>query len=191
MNNLKISQNNLLEIKNFLKNDRILILPTDTVLGLACNAFSSCAIQNLFNLKKRDQNKSFSIFCQKERIKEYAEIKFDWQAKLIEEFIPGEITFLFKAKDQKFLDFGVSKNEKIGIRLPKLEFWIRLFEILNFPLAVTSVNFSGEKPALNFDQINKEILENENVINYFEKKDIIFSSGIPKKLPLFLSEFVS
>ena len=95
------------------------------------------------------------------------------------------MTFVLKAKNQKLINFGVTKNKKIGIRIPNSLFWNDLLDSLNFPLVATSVNFSGEKPALKFSDINSEILENPNISpkNYFlNQEDIIFSSNLPSSV---------
>ena len=41
------------EIKAILDNDGLIIIPTDTVYGIACNAFSDYAIEKLFQVKKK------------------------------------------------------------------------------------------------------------------------------------------
>jgi L-threonylcarbamoyladenylate synthase len=160
---------NILEIKNFFEQNKILILPTDTVFGLFCSAYSALAVKNLFELKKRDRQKSFSIFCSKAKIHEFAHVEYDWQQKIIDQFFPGPITLILKLKNQKLIDSGVSKNGKIGIRIPSGDFWEDILGILNFPLVATSVNFSGKKPACFFEEIHEQILLNQNIIskNYF------------------------
>ena len=71
----------------------------------------------------------------------------------------------------------ISSNEKIGIRVPNLSSLLDLLENLEFPIAATSVNISGEKPALSFEEISNEILKNSNVISkeYEEFKNFNFS----------------
>jgi L-threonylcarbamoyladenylate synthase len=174
---------NFFEIKDLLKKDYILILPTDTVFAFICNAHSKKAIDNLFDLKKRERQKSFAIFCSKSKIQDYAYIDFEWQKQIIEKFVPGDVTLLLKCKDQRLKDFGVTQNQKIGIRIPKLQFWIDLLDFIDFPLVATSVNFSGEKSALSFASIDIEILKNPCMIskNYFSE-NMIFSSNIPSAI---------
>ena len=177
------SKENLFEIKKFLSKDHLMIFPTETIFAIACNAHSKIAVENLYNAKKREKIKSLSIFCPKIDIEKYAHIEFDWQKKIIEKFMPGEVTFLFKIKDLKLKNSCISSNEKIGIRVPNLFFLLDLLENLEFPIAATSVNISGEKPALSFEEISSEILKNSNVISkeYEEFKNFHFS-GIPSSI---------
>jgi L-threonylcarbamoyladenylate synthase len=182
--NEDFEKDNLLEVKSFLEDGKIIILQTDTILGLACLASSKNNIDKLFEIKKRDQKKSFSIFCKKNDIEKYANIETEWQKKLIQNFIPGKITFILKSKNKIFEEYGISKNNKIGIRIPNIEFWIKILNNLNYPLVVTSVNISSESPALNFKEINHKIFEHEDVIKKeykFIENNFMFSN-IPSSI---------
>lgn len=176
--------NNLIEIKNHLENNKILILKTDTIIGLACNALSIDAINNLYKIKKREKTKSFSIFCKKSDIGLYGKINYTWQRKIIDHFIPGKITLLLDCKYDKFIQNNVTNNKKIGIRIPNMISWINLLEVCDFPLCVTSANMSNSKSALSFSEINKEILSDPNIINkdYFQDSENSKHSNIASSI---------
>ena len=64
----EINYNELQEVVKILKQDGIVIFPTETVFGIACNAFSTKAVQKLYEAKKRPVNKPFSIFVSNKNI---------------------------------------------------------------------------------------------------------------------------
>ena len=66
----ELNQKSLEEIMSTLKNKGIIIFPTDTVYGIGCDCFQEEAIQKIFNLKKRGNNKPLCVLTNsKEKIK--------------------------------------------------------------------------------------------------------------------------
>ena len=56
-----VDESELNKIKEILDNDGVIIFPTDTVYGIACNCFSEKAIKKVFDIKKRPENKPINV----------------------------------------------------------------------------------------------------------------------------------
>ena len=121
----------------YLSKGKIIAVPTDTVYGFAVDGTNEKALAKLKKLKEREE-KPFAFFISKNHIEDYA---YMTKRKIIECFVPGPITVILKRKMEKFLPF---ETKKLGIRIPQVDFIIKLLSKYDNPLAVTSANRSGE-----------------------------------------------
>lgn len=145
---------NIYEIKKILEKGGVGIIPTDTVYGLCANALNRDAIKRIYKIKKRDLDKPLVLFVKdKKEIENYC-IVDDIGRKIIERFIPGAITLVLKKKDPLF-SISLKNFDTIGVRIPNNKFIIDLLNSLDFPLATTSANISGEKTPKNLDGLKK------------------------------------
>ncbi|MCX8094879.1 MAG: L-threonylcarbamoyladenylate synthase [Caldisericia bacterium] len=145
---------NINEIKKILENGGVGIIPTDTVYGLCVNALNKEAIKRIYKIKKRDLNKPLVLFVKnRDEIKNYGIVN-DKCIKIIEKYIPGMITIVLKKKNPSF-SISLKKFETIGIRIPDDQFIISLLNSLDFPLATTSANISGEKTPKDIDGLKR------------------------------------
>lgn len=119
----------------------LLLFPTDTVPGIGCLLSDNCVIK-LKNIKNRPEDKPFPILLSdKEDIKKYAKEIPPIYEKL-KSFFPGGLTLIFKGK--KNLPKGVlSKEEKVGIRIPAHKELREFIRKSGTALIATSANISG------------------------------------------------
>ena len=97
METIKYTKMDRQEIINTLMSGGILAFPTDTVFGLACIADES-AIKKVYEAKGRDFDKPLPMMCcDLEMIEKYAYVS-DKAKKIIERFVPGALTMIFKKK---------------------------------------------------------------------------------------------
>lgn len=153
MNSVKIKSvtdpSSITFASELLASGEVIALPTDTVYGLACNANDQSAIQKLYDIKGRDENKPVAIcvdaisavkrFGRAEHVKD----------ELLRHLLPGPVTLvLYKSHHlhNPFLNPGV---HKIGIRIPDYEFIQEIAKCCEFPIALSSANKSSEKSSLN------------------------------------------
>lgn len=142
------------------KKTEILLFPTDTVPGIGCFLSRDC-VEKLRKIKKRPIEKPFPILLSdKKDIKNYAE-KIPPVYEKLKRFLPGGLTLIFRGK--KELPGGVlSKEGKIGIRIPnhkKLRNFIRKNKK---PLIATSANISGELTPKNLKEVDLSV---DRIIN--------------------------
>ena len=95
---------NLKKAKKNLENNNIIGIPTETVYGLAGNAYSNKSTKKIFKLKKRPGFNPLIIhFKNLNDLKKNVVLNDDFR-KLYNSFCPGPITFILKKKkNQKFL----------------------------------------------------------------------------------------
>jgi len=130
------------EIVDRIKRGEILILPTDTVYGLICDATNEKAVERVFEIKKRDKAKPLSVFVKDIKMAEqYAFIDFE-QRDFIERNWPGAVTIILKSKPG--LSSLVYKENTIGLRQSASNLVARVIDEFSKPLAQTSANISGE-----------------------------------------------
>jgi len=138
--------NNLSNIKKakfFLDKEQCVAIPTETVYGLAANAYSDKATFKIFKLKKRPVDNPLIVH--------YANLNMlrkDCQLnniffKLFKKFSPGPITYVLKLKKNSKISKNVTNNKKtLAIRFPKHPTTIKLLKNLKYPLAAPSANVS-------------------------------------------------
>jgi L-threonylcarbamoyladenylate synthase len=129
--------------KQFLINDELIAIPTETVYGLAANALHPEAVIKIFEVKNRPSfNPLIVHFASWEIALQYVE---DVPAKahlLAEKFTPGPLTFLLKKKDN-IPDLVTAGSERVAIRIPNHALALALLQSLHFPLAAPSANPFG------------------------------------------------
>ena len=145
-----------------LKQGDIAGLPTETVYGLAGNAYSKRAINKIFKLKKRPKKNPLIVhyYSFKDAIRD---VHFNNNFyKLYKKFCPGPITFVLnKKKESKIVSKATSNLNTVAIRFPSHKIIRSILKISKFPLAMPSANLSsGLSPvdALDvFDEFKKSL----------------------------------
>jgi len=143
LNIYKPSYRNLKKAKKFIDNNNVIGLPTETVYGLAGNAYSNNAVKKIFKLKKRSSINPLIIHYKKlEDIKN--DVIFNSSLiKLYKAFCPGPITFVLKKKSRSALSkIATARKKTVAIRFPSHKVAQRILKIINKPLAAPSANIS-------------------------------------------------
>jgi L-threonylcarbamoyladenylate synthase len=142
-----------------LKEGEIIAFPTDTVYGLASDAFHAPGIIKLFEAKGRDSNKAISILVGSfDQVKTITNHMTKLAKKLTDKFWPGGLTVIVPRKEN--LPELISTTKNIGIRMPDHPVALELLQSFG-PLATTSANLSGgsnPQSAIDvFDQLNGRV----------------------------------
>jgi len=182
---LEQNKKNMNEIITALNNGAVLVLPTDTVYGLVCDAKNKKAVEKIYKIKKRPRSKPLPVFVRDFKMaKELAEIDKE-QERILNKKWPGKYTFILKSKCQnpnvksnpKSKTYGINK-ETIALRIPRYKFLNDLLKKVDKPLAQTSVNISGQPSLNNIKEIIKIFSSQRN------QPDLIIDAGnLPKNKP--------
>lgn len=159
----KINRAELKKSAKVLKNNGTIVFPTETVYGIGASAISDKAVQKVFEIKFRPENKPINIMV--DNIKEickYANIKSDIEKQIIEKFMPGPITIILEKKEN-ISNKVTAGNRKIGIRIPDNKIALELLKECNIPIVASSANISGKDSGINIEEIKKELGENVNI----------------------------
>ena len=127
------------------RND-LAVIPTDTVYGLAANAFSPEAVQKLLSAKGRDrQSPPPVLIANLNMARALVESLPEAAVKLAETFWPGALTMILKSQPSLDWDLGETK-QTVALRVPDHKIALALIEETG-PLAVSSANLTGEPAA--------------------------------------------
>ncbi len=139
----KPTNNNLTKAKIIVDNGGVVAVPTETVYGLAANAYNNKAIQKIYSLKRRPSRNPLIVhFKNIESIKKEAFINKNF-LKLVKKFSPGPLTYILKKKKISKISKLANKGlDTIAVRIPKEKNIIKLLSILKYPLAAPSANKS-------------------------------------------------
>lgn len=141
----KTSPENIQAAAKILETGGLVAFPTETVYGLAANALDEKAVAGIFKAKDRPAGRPLIIFVgDRKTAKKFA--KFSPLAeKLAKNFWPGALTLVLdKAEDCRLPENLTAGLKTIGLRVPSNPTALALVKALSFPLAVTSVNLSGQ-----------------------------------------------
>lgn len=131
-----IERKKVKRVVEFLREGKLVILPTETVYGVGANSKIKEAVDRLYEIKKRPKDKPFSLaisdFETAERLtKDISPLAY----KLIERFWPGPLTLILEAVDSE---------RSIGFRIPKNNITLKVLSELKAPVYLPSANISGE-----------------------------------------------
>ena len=126
-----------------LKSGRLIAIPTETVYGLAGNAFDPGAIAKVFEVKARPSFDPLIVHTASlERVKTLVDDIPGLAETLAEKFWPGPITLLLK-KRSVIPDLATSGMDTVAVRIPRQPLTLELLERLDFPLVAPSANPFG------------------------------------------------
>lgn len=164
----KINEEELKEVVNTIENDGIVIFPTDTVYGIACNCFSEKAINKIFDIKERAKEKPINVLTDSvEKINLVVERINAKEKEIMDKYFPGALTIILDKKEN-VPDILTSNLKTIGVRIPNNKIALTILEQLSYPLATTSANLAREEAGIEI----KDFLE-----LFSDKVDIIIDGG--------------
>jgi len=135
--------NKLKKAAEVLKNGGVIVLPTDTVYGLAVNAFSVSGSGKIYKLKGRSYRKPLILMAPDVKALDCI-VEIPVKARsLMKKFWPGALTIILPATNLGKLLMGGRVN--VGVRIPKDRTVLALLKLTGFPLATTSANPSGKE----------------------------------------------
>ena len=143
------SQVDPIKIISLIKSGLVLCYPTETLYGLGCSADNEDAIKKIYEIKKREEEKNFTLlFKDLEMIKDFCNLEY-YDEELILKFSPGPFSILLQAKESRSIDRRlVSSKNEVCCRISS-----SLFELLDCPIISTSANVSGNKNIFLFKTI--------------------------------------
>ena len=137
--------------KAALGRKELVVVPTDTVYGLACDAFSHEGVTKLLAAKGRDRQAPPPVLIGNAAALEGLAQEIPQLArKLAETFWPGALTMILKAQPSLTWDRGETIGT-VALRMPDHKIALALLQETG-PLAVSSANLTGEPAAITCQQ---------------------------------------
>ena len=170
----EINNKILKEIVDVLDRDGLIIFPTDTVYGIACNAFSEEAIKKLFKAKQRSFDKPINVLVDsKSKIELVVEEINNKEKELINKYFPGNLTIIFNKK-KEVSNLLTANKPTIGVRIPDNKIALAILKSYPYPLATTSANISGNETGTKVEDF---------IDSFKETVDIVIDQGESKDVP--------
>ncbi len=154
---MKINLANIKKAKKILDKSECVAIPTETVYGLAGNAYSDKACKKIFKLKKRPRNNPLIVhYYNHQKLKKDCVFNNNF-IKLYKRFCPGPITFiLYLKKGSKISNFATNNKKSLAVRFPKHPVTRNLLKELNYPLAAPSANLSSKVSAVSSNDVRDD-----------------------------------
>lgn len=140
-----------------LKNGELVALPTETVYGLAGNAFNPNAVERIYEVKGRPSRNPIIVHVSS--IDMAQRCVGTWPAmaqKLAEAFWPGPLTLVLE-KSAMIPGVVTAHGPTVGVRWPSHPFILEVIRACDFPLAAPSANLSNQISPTNADHVSKSL----------------------------------
>jgi L-threonylcarbamoyladenylate synthase len=139
-----------------LRRGELVVLPTDTVYGIAADAFSPPAVDRLLAAKGRGRDMPVPVLVGSWRgLDGLAEHVTPTMRSLVEAFWPGPLTMIVTAAPSLAWDLGETRGT-VAVRMPLHPVALAVLEETG-PLAVSSANRTGQPPAADAEQAHEQL----------------------------------
>ena len=176
--NTRISPERFDKVVDTLKNNGLVVLPTDTVYGLFAQAFSDITFARMEAIKK-SRNTPYSVTFNNTRS------MFEWygsvdliRRNIIGELTPGPVTVVLPYIDKVPSKFRYPEHG-VGLRVASNEVLNSVMENLDFPLWSTSANTAGNAAPVRYSEVAAPLLKqidssiNGGDTDYLKSSDVI------------------
>jgi tRNA threonylcarbamoyl adenosine modification protein (Sua5/YciO/YrdC/YwlC family) len=168
------------QVIEVLKNDGVIIYPTDTIYGLGCDINSHKAMERICAIKRINPEKANLTFICSDlsNITDYSRPVSTTVYKIMKRCLPGPYTFILNANNSlpKLLR---NKKKTVGIRVPNSPIVFALVNGLGAPLLSTSIkNLDEEDDIIEYPTDPYEILD-----QYEHLVDLVIDGGFGGNIP--------
>ena len=156
----KIIIEDILKAVEILKNDGVIVYPTDSVYAMGCSSQSPKAIEKICHIKRTTPEKiNLSLVCADlSQLSQYAKPLPNNTFRLMKKALPGPYTFILQAANNIPKMFLRQNKKTIGIRVPDNNICREIINQLGFPLVSTSLHN-----------------EDDEITEYFTDPEMIYS----------------
>ena len=175
LNPKRISAEVVREAAITIRGGGVLLYPTETIYGLGCDVFNERAVKRIFAIKQRFEKKPLLVLVRNvTMVRELVVAIPPLASVLMDRFWPGPLTLIFYAR-RNISSLVTAGSGKIGVRIPKNNFCLRLIKACSTPIVSTSANISGQEPVQGVDDL---------VRHFGNRVDLVVNVGIlPVSLP--------
>lgn len=151
---------------------KLIVVPTETVYGIAASALNETAIKRLYDLKGRPEEKPFAFAIKSsDDALDYVPEMTSLQRRLARRCWPGPVTFIYELHAdsvvQRLPDLvkePLAERGTIGLRVPAHEVTLEILRLCAGPLVLTSANLSGQADATDGSEVVEELREGVDLI---------------------------
>ena len=144
------------EIVTLLRSGGVIAFPTDTAYGLGANPFADAAINRIFEVKGRAEEKPILLLVDSVAMAESVAKPADDFYKLVQQFWPGPLTVILPAAKSVPLKLTAG-TRTVGVRWPMADFATNLVKRFGQPITATSANQSGLPAAITAAEVREQL----------------------------------
>ncbi len=140
-----------------LQDGKLVVIPTETVYGLAADGLNDQAVNDLYDVKGRPKGKPIMLQVTDMAMLDKIVLEVPLHAqKLIDKYWPGPVSLILKKKPQvsSILSAG---TETIGVRMPDQPLTLEIIRKFGRPIAVPSANLSGRRSPLTVKEVEEQL----------------------------------
>src|SRR6056297_1631897 len=166
------SQRQISRVAEHLRNDGLIIYPTDTVYAIGWSIYNTKSADRLKKIKKdKKQENNYSLICSDlSQASQFTKQMDKTTFKLLKHNLPGPFTFILPASNEVP---QVYKNKKktVGIRIPDNNIPLEIVKELGHPIMTTSLRD-------NEDEILDYMIDPQQIFEKYDKMvDVIIDGG--------------
>lgn len=153
----QLFQQAVLRAAELLRAGEVVVLPTETVYGLAANALNPAAVQRIYDIKGRPSHNPIIIHvASRSMARECTPVWPLVADKLADAFWPGPLTMVLP-KQSNLPDIVTAGGDTVGVRWPSHPFIQEVIKACGFPLAAPSANLSNQLSPTNALHVAKQL----------------------------------
>lgn len=158
-----ITNSELMNVSQGIKEGKIVVFPTETVYAIGVNGLDEKAIKKLYEVKQRDITKPINLIVSSlDMINMIAKDISPLEYKIINKFLPGPLTIILKKKDI-VPNILTNNGDTVGIRMPDNDIALKLSKYSNIPIAAPSANISNRPSGTNIESIYNDFHDNVDI----------------------------
>jgi len=144
----------VVDAAQFLQNNEVVALPTETVYGLGGNAESDEAVAKIYAAKGRPGDNPLIIhIAEREQLTRFVAEVPERAKRLMDAFWPGPLTIIFKKKEGVLSETATAGLETVAVRMPDHPVALALLKTCGLPIAAPSANSSGKPSPTKADHV--------------------------------------
>lgn len=150
------SDSRVIEAVNVLNSGGIIAIPTDTVYGIGADPFNPDAVQKLYTIKGRPEDKPIPLVLGS--VEDVHKVSMNLPTfffYLTEKYWPGGLTIIVEARN--LLPQLTANGSTVGIRIPNQPLLLKILKEFGGPVAITSANLSGQPAATSPEEFGDEL----------------------------------
>ena len=147
---------------DIIRSGGVIAFPTDTVYGVGASAIDEDAIEKLYQVKGRSQEKAIPILlADLEELNQITPTPGEMVGVIMDKFWPGALTLILPLLAG--LPSNLSPTQTVGVRIPDFDLTRELLRHTG-PLAATSANLSGQESSYNAEEVRENLSGNIDLI---------------------------
>ncbi|MBT5899811.1 MAG: threonylcarbamoyl-AMP synthase, partial [Candidatus Pelagibacter sp.] len=139
------NKKNLTKASKLIKSGKVIAIPSETVYGLAGNAYRNDSIKKIYSLKKRPKNNPLIVHFSSIKTMKQEVVINEQLIKLAKKFSPGPLTYILPLKkESKISKLVLNKKHQIACRIPNNKTFLAVLKQSGVPIAAPSANLSNK-----------------------------------------------